>query len=218
VSIQPVIIPVKQHAGDTCIMPLSYLPPVEFYQIMLKYKNIIFDIHEHFHKQFYFNRCVIYGANGALKLSVPVVKNHVRTPLKNVSIFYGQNWRIIHWRSIEAAYRRSPFFEFYEDSFRNIYLGAETEKLADWNLDLFKMINKLMGIELSFSFTESYEKAYENIDDYRNLCIPGATIVPPLKEINYQQVFQEKYGFIKNLSIIDLLFSEGQYARQMLLE
>jgi len=199
-------------------MSLSYMPPIEFYQIMVKYKNVIFDIHEHFHKQFYFNRCVIYGANGALKLSVPIVKNHVRTPLENVSIFYGQNWRTIHWRSIEAAYRRSPFFEYYEDAFRDIYMGTEPVKLLDWNLKLFELINKLMGIEVNISFTESYQKVYENVSDYRTLNVPKVKSDPVVKEIKYQQVFEEKYGFIKNLSVIDLLFCEGHYAKQMLLE
>lgn len=186
---------------------------------MLKHKNLVFDVHEHFHKQFYFNRCVIYGANGALKLSVPIIHNHERTPLKNVSIFYGQNWRTIHWRSIQAAYRRSPFFEYYEDSFRELYAGEEIGKLADWNIKLFNMVNKLLKIETNISFTESYQKVYENASDYRSLNLPGQqALIPGVKEIKYQQVFQEKYGFLSNLSIIDLLFCEGNHALNLLLE
>jgi hypothetical protein len=208
---------VQAHGSDTCIMSLSYLPPIAFYQLMLKHKKVIFDIHENFHKQFYFNRCSIYGANGALKLSVPIKRNHKRTALKDVSIFYEQNWKTIHWRSIEAAYRRSPFFEYYEEDFRNIYLGGQVEKLMDWNLKLLGLVNKLLDVQIDISFTESYEKVHENIDDYRTLNVPKAESVPALKEIKYRQVFEEKYGFIPNLSTIDLLFCEGHYARQMLL-
>lgn len=199
-------------------MPLSYLPPIAFYQLMLKHKKVVFDIHENFHKQFYFNRCLIYSANGVLKLSVPIKRNKERTALKDVYVFYEQNWRTIHWRSMEAAYRRSPFFEYYEEDFRNLYLGEETEKLVDWNLKLFELVNKLLGVQVDISFTESYQKTYQGINDFRNLNVPGTKSSIALKPIKYQQVFQEKYGFIPNLSIIDLLFCEGHYARQMLLE
>lgn len=209
---------VQQYGSDTCILPLSYLPPIAFYQLMLKHKKVVFDIHENFHKQFYFNRCVIYGANGALKLSVPIKKNHGRTALKDVTIFYEQNWRTIHWRSMEAAYRRSPFFEYYEEDFRNIYLREATEKLMDWNLKFFVLVNKLLDVQMDVSFTESYHKKYEDASDYRSLNIPSMKGSIELQPIKYQQVFQEKYGFIPNLSIVDLLFCEGHYARQMLLD
>lgn len=207
-----------QHgAADTCIMPLSYLAPVEFYQIMLKYKNVVFDIYEHFHKQYYFNRCEIYGANGKLKLSVPVKKNYERIALKDASVSYDQNWRTIHWRSIQAAYRRSPFFEYFENDIAPMYLEYEPGKLIDWNLKLFELVNKLSGITISFSFTETYQKAYENADDYRGLYLSGSNAIPGLNEIKYQQVFQERYGFIKSLSIMDLLFCEGHHAKQLLI-
>lgn len=187
-------------------MPLSYLPPVRFYQLMLKYKKIIFDIHEHFHKQFYFNRCEIYGANGKLRLSVPIAKNHERSPLKDISIFYGDKWKTIHWRSLQAAYRRSPFFEYYEDSFKELYTGNDIVKLMDWNIALFNMVNKLLDVDVQFSFTESYEKTYPDADDYRGINIPKADNILGIEDIKYQQVFEEKYGFINNLSIVDLLF------------
>ena len=217
-EVQPTYSSSQQGAGNTCIVSLSYLPPIEFYQLMLKFKHVVFDVHENFHKQFYFNRCVIYGANGALKLTVPVVKNHERTALKDVSLFYGQNWKTIHWRSIQAAYRRSPFFEFYENELEPVYASFEPKSLLEWNMKLFELVNKLLGVEINFSFTESYQKVYENASDYRGLNIPKAKISPALKELQYQQVFQEKYGFIKNLSIIDILFCEGHYAKQILLE
>jgi hypothetical protein len=217
VEVQSTIFPVQQGVGETCIMPVSYLPPIQFYQIMLKYKSVIFDIHEHFHKQYYFNRCEIYGANGKLKLSVPIIKNHKRTPLKDASVFYEENWRIIHWRSLQAAYRRSPFFEFYEDALAPIYLEYKPQRLIDWNLKLFEVINKLLGVTINYSFTESYQKIYENSTDYRGLNLRKSSNIPALIEVKYQQVFQEKYGFISNLSIIDILFCEGRHAGQMLL-
>jgi hypothetical protein len=202
---------------DTCIMPLAYFPPIEFYQIMLKHKNVIFDIYENYHKQFYFNRCDIAGANGKLTLSIPVKKDRDRTPFKDKAISYSQNWRTIHWRSLQAAYRRSPFFEFYEDALSPLYLEDEPEKLMDWNIKLFQLINKLLDVDMHFSFTESYEKVYENASDYRGLNSPKANHALALKEIQYQQVFEERSGFIKNLSIADLLFCEGPGAKQLLL-
>jgi WbqC-like protein family len=217
VASQPDIFTLPDKVGIACIMPLSYLPPISHYQVMLKYKNIIFDIHENYHKQFYFNRCSIYGANGILKLSIPIKRNGEKTPLKDKEISYGGNWRTIHWRSLQAAYRRSPFFEFYEDALLPVYTEYQPGNLVDWNLRLFEIINKLLDIEIKFSFSESYQKAYENATDFRQLNSPKAELDLGIKKIQYQQVFQERFGFIANLSIIDLLFCEGYRAKELLI-
>jgi hypothetical protein len=211
-------LPGKQNKSNTCVMPLIYLPPINFYQIMLKHKFVKFDIQEHFHKQYYFNRCKIYGANGILKLSVPVIRNHEKIPLKEKIISYHSNWRTIHWRSIEAAYRRSPFFEFYEDKLKPIYEEYKPEYLTDWNLKLFETVNKLLDVKICFSFTETYHREYENMGDYRAINSPKVLPDIDIKEISYQQVFQERFGFITNLSIIDLLFCEGNRAKALLME
>jgi len=200
------------------ILPVAYLAPLPHYVAMLTHAEVKWDIHEHFHKQFFYNRCVIYGANGPLKLIVPLQKRTKKTPAKEVKIKYDDPWQILHWRSFEASYRRSPFFEYFEHELSPLYNGEyRPELLLDWNVKLFETINKLMQLNIKLSFTTEYFKTYEGIDDNRQLASPGVMEQEARKDIKYIQVFEEKHGFLPNLSIIDLLFCEGPHAKQLLL-
>src|SRR5690554_3356593 len=61
---------------DTGIVLLSsfYLAPVEYYAALLHSTGAIVEVHDTYQKQSYRNRCIIYGANGPMTLSVPVEK------------------------------------------------------------------------------------------------------------------------------------------------
>jgi hypothetical protein len=199
------------------ILPASYLPPIPHYVAMLSHAETQWDIYEHFHKQFFYNRAIIYGANGPLKLIIPLQKRHEKTPLKEVKIKYTENWQTLHWRSLEASYRRSPYFEYFEHALSPLYSGDyQPELLIEWNKRLFETVNKLMQIDIKLGQTTEYNKTYNNADDYRNLASPAVMDQQANKEFKYMQVFEEKYGFIPNLSIIDLLFCEGTHAKQLL--
>lgn len=183
---------------------------------MLRHEQIIFDLYEHFHKQFYYNRCQIAGPNGLLKLTIPILHKGARMPLKDVKISYEHNWRILHWRSFESAYRRSPYFEFYEHYFSRIYSDFKPAFLFEWNIKLFEILNTALGKKINFSFTAEYLESYTNTDDYRALAAPAVLATEPLTTQKYHQVFEERHGFIDNLSIVDLLFCEGNNALQCL--
>ena len=116
------------------ILQSVYAGNVNYYAAILKSENVIVDINEHFLKQSYRNRCVIAGANGPLNLIVPVKRKTGRVKLKDVEIDYSENWQKIHWKSIESAYRTSPYFEFYEDRFKALYFSKEFKLLMNWNL------------------------------------------------------------------------------------
>jgi hypothetical protein len=199
------------------ILPLAYFPPIKYFQLMFQYEQTIFDLHEHFHKQFYYNRCLIGSPNGVLKLSIPILHRHKRVAVKDVRISYEHNWRILHWRSLEAAYRRSPYFEFYEHYFTSIFSDFKPVFLFEWNMKLMEVINKILGDKLKFSFTSEYKESYNNTTDYRSFASPLILAAEPLKTKKYHQVFEERQGFINNLGIIDLLFCEGNEAQQYLM-
>jgi len=182
---------------------------------MLNHEDIKWDIHEHYHKQFFYNRCVIYGPNGAQKLTIPIHKKHEKTALKDIEIGYETDWQRIHWCSFEAAYRRSPYFEYYEDAFRPLYLDYTPTHLVEWNIKMLEVVCKLMEIDFKPVFTAEYLKKHPDVQDYRNLAIPNENVQG--KEVKYLQVFEEKHGFIPNLSIIDLLFCEGPHVKTLLL-
>lgn len=195
---------------NSVIFPLFYLPPIEFYKQLIDNKdtNIIFEKHEHFPKQTYRNRASIYGPNGKLNLIVPVVKGaKVHTPVKDVKISYDEDWQRLHWLSMQTSYRSSAYFEFYEDDYAPFY-EKKYIFLYDYNLELFEMLKRQLKLKLDYTFSESYEKVY-SLDFREN--------IHPKKESTYQsvqyyQVFEDKYNFMPNLSIVDLLFNQGPQA------
>ena len=203
--------------SSLAILPVAYFPPISHYAAMIQHQEVQWDIHEHFHKQFFYNRCVISGPNGTLKLIIPINHSGERTPLKDVRIMNEYPWQKLHWRSLEAAYRRSPFFEYYEEILFPIYEKYKPVYLIEWNRKLFDAVNEIIKTDIKLSYTGEYHKTYENAEDYRALASPKVLAEKPMKEIKYQQVFEERHGFTPDLSIIDLLFCEGPHSKQLLL-
>jgi hypothetical protein len=193
------------------VLPMLYLPPVEYFTAINKHKpHILIEREEHFPKQTYRNRANIYSPDGVLPLVVPVVKgskNH--TKVKDVKISYDFNWQRLHWMSLQACYRRSAYFEYYEDDFAPFYEG-KTEYLFEYNERFLELLLKLLKINISINYTEAYEAEYSALTDMRDAISPKKE--SGIAQKPYFQVFEERYGFIKNLSIVDLLFNQGPQA------
>ncbi len=202
--------------NQAVILPLAYFPPIDYFRLILNQEEVLFDLYEHFHKQYYYNRCIIASPNGVLKLTVPILHRGIRTALKDVRISYEYHWRTIHWRSMEAAYRRSPYFEFYEHHFAPVFSDFKPEFLVDWNLKIFEIINTILNNKIKVSFTNEYLENHENMNDKRHLASPSELSAHAKNVHPYHQVFEERQGFIPNLSIIDLLFCEGNNTNQYL--
>ncbi len=199
------------------ILSTAYLAPVQYFTKLFKYDEIFIEKHENFIKQSYRNRCKIYGANGELSLSIPVKKISVKTKIKDLLIDYDTNWQKLHWKSIESAYRSSPFFEFYEDDLKPFY-EKKYKFLLDLNLEIQNVILEYLDLEINLKFTDKYcHILTEEIDDFREQIHPKKEAKDlDFISVEYTQVFQEKHGFIPNLSIIDLLFNEGPNATELL--
>ena len=190
------------------VLPMFYLPPVEYFRELNIYNpDFLIEKYEHFPKQTYRNRTNIYSPDGVLTLVVPVVKgSKVHTPVKDVKISYDFNWQRLHWLSLQACYRRSAYFEYYEDGFAPFYEMKETW-LFDYNEKLLTMLLKQLKIKASLNHTESYEAEYPDLTDLRQNIHPKKD--SGFQQKPYFQVFEERHGFMRNLSIIDLLFNQG---------
>jgi hypothetical protein len=190
------------------VLPMCYLPPVEFFVELNKHKpNILIEREEHFPKQTYRNRASIYSPDGVLTLTVPVVKgskNH--TSIKDVKISYDFRWQRSHWMGLQACYRSSAYFEYYEDDFAPFY-EKNYEYLFDYNAELLQLLIKLTKIKATIFYTETYEDSYPALTDLRNAISPKSTHA--FNQKPYFQVFEERNGFMKNMSIVDLLFNQG---------
>lgn len=197
---------------NSALFSLLYLPPIEFFKEILtsKDKSIVLEKFEHFPKQTYRNRASIYGANGKLNLTVPIIKGaNKHTIFKDIKISYEDNWQRIHWLSLQSAYRSSSYFEFYEDDYAPFY-ERKFNYLFDYNLELLNLIIKQLKVNVDIKFTETFEKEFPENLDYRNKITPK--IKPSYLAKEYYQVFDDKYGFIPNLSIVDLIFNQGPQA------
>lgn len=187
----------------------TYFPSISHYIAMIKAKEIEFEIDDNFQKQTNRNRMYIYSANGLQLLNISVkhsVEKNQR--YKDVLIDNTDKWQKVHLKSLESAYKNSPFFEYFIDDIAPIYQKRH-KFLLDLNFETFEMVNSCLGIDLPFSKTTEYFQTIENTTDFRNL-VNGkkdSTQIEP-----YTQVFEDKHGFINNLSILDLLFNEGRYA------
>ncbi|MFC2103877.1 WbqC family protein [Bacteroidota bacterium] len=199
------------------LLSTAYLAPIQYYTILLRYNEVLIEIFENFTKQTYRNRCRIYGANGELSISIPVKKLATKTKIKDILIDYDTNWQKLHWKSIESAYRSSPFFEFYEDDLR-IFYEKKYKFLIDFNIEIQNMILEQLDLQINLKFTPEYQSGLvSNYEDFRNEIHPKKINKDFNSElIKYTQVFSEKYGFLPNLSIIDLLFNEGPNAIEVL--
>ena len=196
------------------LIELPYLGNLAFYNLLTKYDQILIERHEFFEKASFRNRCEITGPNGKLVLSIPVVGGkHKKKYYKETEIAYDHTWLKDHWNSFSAAYRRSPYFEYYEDQFEAIF-KTEPSFLFDLNWDLFQLTLKLLKLDKEIVLTDSFEKEYpEDVEDARSRFLPRKH---QEIDIKYLQVFEDRTGFINNLSIVDLLFNEGPNASTLL--
>lgn len=190
------------------VLPLFYLPPVAYFSKLITYKpDILIESQEHFPKQTYRNRANICSPDGVLSLTVPVVKgSKLHTKVKDVKISYDFKWQRLHWMSLETCYRRSAYFEYYEDDFAPFY-QKHFNYLFDYNQQLLQLLLKFIKIQLPLQYTETYEAQYPELNDYRDAMSPKKEY--DFEQKPYFQVFEERNAFMKNLSIVDLLFSQG---------
>ena len=192
---------------ESILLSSAYLPPVSFFTAINSGGDVLIEQYDNYSKQTYRNRCRIATAAGVQALTVPIVKGtSPKQLMKDVRISDHGEWRHQHWNALESAYMNSPFFMYYQDDFRPFY-EKKYEFLVDFNTELTLLIMKLAGIDKTVKLTGSYGKKEQNILDLRQLVNPGTD--DPESSRPYWQVFKEKYGFLANLSAVDLLFNMG---------
>lgn len=202
------------------ILPFACIPNVEFLVWLAYTSQARIETQETFPKQTCRNRYAIMTAAGPAVLTIPVKRpsgNH--TPLNDVIVDAPEKWVNLHWRAIESAYNKSPFFLYYRDDFENIYRNPP-EKLIELNRRFLDLILKFSGINKSYSFTNEHYKTYpDEIADMRQNIMPKKAIrhkfsIDIFKP--YIQVFAETLPFEPNLSALDLIFNLGPEAASYL--
>jgi hypothetical protein len=192
------------------LFPSTYFGPISYYALLLQADGkVVIDVDERFVKQTVRNRCEILGANGQLRMTVPLVKWSTKIPVKEIMIDNSSNWKHVHWMSLISAYRNAPFFEHYEDKIRTFY-SSELDSLTDLNIATIQLSTQLLKVELNISASSEIIEIYnQNCMDYRPLFRKKR---PIQKLSEYQQVFSDRFPFTPDLSILDLIFNLGPRA------
>ena len=192
------------------ILHPTYFPSIASFVCIAKAQHVTFEVCDNYQKQTYRNRMFIYGANGKLPLTIPVVysQNH-RQLYRDIVIANDEKWQDLHWKSIQTAYSGSPFFEFYQDDFWPLFTQKQ-KYLLDFNFKCLEVIYDSLQLHFEHHTTKTYIKKVDEGMDYRFLVDSRKEKKQPFRP--YVQVFDDKHGFIPNLSILDLICNEGPNA------
>jgi hypothetical protein len=191
----------------TVLIETQFLPPLEFYCAVSNFDQIEIEYFEHYVKQSYRNHTIINTSNGSHKLVLPLTSKGNRTLIKDVKIDYTYGWLNNFWRTIESAYRKSPYFEHYADDVRQV-IFKKPAYLVDLNNALLELSFKWLQWEKAILSTRSYNKIPSS-HDFRNVLLSKKPYHSRkfYQAIAYTQVFGA--GFVENLSIMDLIFCKG---------
>lgn len=191
----------------------SFLPfaPVSWWAHVIDATLITFDRAEHFEKMSYRNKYRISGANNPIQLSIPLVNGRdQRSAMSAVQIFNDGKWQTQHWRTLVSVYKQTPYWEFYEQGLQSIFERSYTS-LTEFNNDTYKWVAQQLKLKTTIEESGKYLAAYlEPIQDVRKIK-PHKSGEPLTDFPRYYQVFEDRVGFLPDLSILDLLFSEGPH-------
>ena len=202
------------------LFPITYFGPISWYSRLLRTENWRIEDTEHYVKQTTRNHCLIATANGVQKLTVPVEKpsrNEERgarsEPLltREVRLSDHGKWRTEHWNAICTAYGESPFFDYYADDLRPFFNRRDWEFLFDYDMAIFEKMLELVGIAPKGQGVQEFRSSGVQT-------IESSTVNSQLSTVNsqlggaYWQVYQQRHGFLPDLSILDLLCCMGPEA------
>jgi hypothetical protein len=201
---------------DPVLIELQYLPPIAYFAVLTGRSEVIVEKFERYEKQTYRNRCYILGSNGRETLILPLTSKHGKPIISEVKIDHSQKWMNNHWRAIQSAYGKAPFFEYYSDDLHTV-LCRKHVFLYDLNMELLTLCLKWLKWNIPVRETINYEKpAQEGLLDLRSALTPKKT--DQLRRFYQPAVYHQVFGnkFVNNLSLIDLILCEGPGARSII--
>lgn len=187
------------------IISTAFWPSISFCRTIRDQKAVV-DLGEHFVKQSGRSRCEILGPNGVQKLIVPLKKWRDKTPTGEIRISYDHPWKKQHWKSIEAAYRSSPYFEYYESALYELLFDREDPYLWELNDRILRFILSQFMSGTTIEYSSGYLENMDPSKDFRE----GKFALDSAKP--YIQVFSDRHDFVPDLSLLDLICNEGPNA------
>lgn len=191
------------------VIEAQFFPPISYFWLFNQSEHILIDVHEHFVKQTYRNRMVINGTNGPLTLSIPINHERLKMPMKDVKVQHREDWQKQHWRSIQSAYGKAPFFDHFAPYIAPVF-RKEQKYLLDYLLESLSICQTLMSKTFNMDLSKKYIEHDDSADfDFRSAVSPKSDLgnLAGFSPEAYFQLFGK--DFVPNLSVLDLLFCEG---------
>lgn len=187
------------------LLTTSPFPPIYYFLFFLTNGKVQINKSENYQKKSIRNRIYLLGANGVLRVSIPLVKgkNH-QCPIGEVKIYEESPWRYQLEKSIQSQYRSSPFYPHYIDDVREM-IYFESSFLWNYNVNTLQSISKLLNINLDSEFILTELRTQKEI----NYFTPSTQL---LEQVNrsYTHVFPMKQkDWNIPLSILDMIFCVG---------
>ena len=203
---------------SSVLVELHFFPCIAYFVYMHQAEWFIIEQHENFQKQSYRNRCFILGANKVQSLTVPVEKGRKGRPVRDVRIDYTQNWQQEHWHTLQSAYGKSPYYAYFEEEFRKIY-ARQPVYLWDLNWAILTKCRELLQLQDKMVvLSDQFEKRPSGaINDLRSTFKARKSAFQ--ENLSYASPYVQVFGnkFVKNLSVIDVLFCEGMNAKSVIM-
>ena len=193
------------------LLSTTYFGPIQWYQKQYRAESVQIERWESFQKQTYRNRCIIATTNGPQALTVPIERQFTINCIKDIRISDHGNWRHLHWNALQSAYGESPFFDYYQDDIRPFF-EQRWDYLLDFNEAIREKMCELLDIQPKVDYSKKFTvySLSSCVPDYRMVIRPkNPEPDPDFTPKRYYQVYEQKHGFLPNLSILDLLFNMG---------
>jgi len=200
----------------TALIEAHYLPSIAYFAALQSAGEILLERYEYYVKQTYRNRCRINTANGRVQLIIPVIA-HGKMVITDVRLDFTQKWLNNHWRTVQSAYGKAPFFDYYADDLHHI-LFQKVRFLYDLNYRLLSMCLKWLKWDMPIKETEYYTQIVpSDVFDLRSAI--NAKKLEQCHQFYYPVMYNQVFGntFVENLSLIDLVFCEGPGASSLVL-
>lgn len=201
---------------ESVLLETHYLPNIQYFSKLAKYPTLLLEAHENYQKGSYRNRCHIGGANGLMRLSIPLRKGkNEQLSIQHTEISHDEPWISQHWHTIRSAYGNAPYFPYYQDEIEGLF-QERPKFLFEWNQSWIRLLIELLQLPVEVGLSEAYTKSpSEDILDLRGHIHPKShrqQVDHNFQAVPYPQLFEERHGFLPNLSILDLLFCTGPQA------
>lgn len=200
------------------VYPALYHGPINYYARVIRESRIMLEQHDHYTKQTFRNRCRILGPNGPIDLSIPVKRIRDRKNLyRDIRIDPGDPWNKVHWKSLEAAYASSPYYQIVAAELEQAYIRPPSF-LVELNFRLMEIMLGLLNLDIPIHLSTSFTEI-GGAGDIREIIHPKRPLSkadPAFRLIPYHQVFADRFGFQPNLSILDLVFNLGPESKNIL--